>query len=464
MSNAPCPAPNADAPLEGESTPWSRFLYRTFIEFNPLYLLSAALVLAGTFLISRGLGTRESLASMLGISCIGEIYSFALLGGAALLTRIGPRRPAVMLALLFLLYQWDLTFHTERCAYLETAGVWSTLAWVASFLAKLYALGWALRVRLARNLVVAAIVGAIGLAVFPHVISDLGPRNTGALIAIWGFALSALYRPDAVQSLDALTPWGHTVLRRTTHAAWVLSGTLLGVHVLFWAKDHDIALSYVLPIAPLFFVRRTQSEGRAWTLVVATLAFIGLTAPSLFSLTSLLAGAALCLRVLSPAFVQRDPATPLHRVPEHAYRASSAEPHDVYAAKPSTTTAIIGAAERARSFAGAICALYLSVWTLRWAGGPLPEHLLWLDLALTVALIFATWRLRVRAPLVALAACYGHLVVQKDLIPWPSSATEWGATAIALGFALLAGSLAVSYRFRVPRSVTLDERSQPSPR
>lgn len=133
MASSPPPRARAnERPRDGADF-WRRLLYRWFVEYNPLYLLSAALVLGGCFLLSRGLASDESPFVSLGITLVSEVYAFGLLGGAALLTRIGPRRPAVMLALLFALYQWDLTLHTETCAYLGATGRWAAAVWLAVF-------------------------------------------------------------------------------------------------------------------------------------------------------------------------------------------------------------------------------------------------------------------------------------------------------------------------------------------
>src|SRR5262249_45016263 len=111
-SNDSTASPDA-APDPGASYA-RRLLHRWFIQYNPLYLLSATLVLAGTFSLSRGLEQVGSVHGPLAVSAIAELYAACLIGGAALLVRIGHRRPAVMLALITVLYQWDLTLHTER--------------------------------------------------------------------------------------------------------------------------------------------------------------------------------------------------------------------------------------------------------------------------------------------------------------------------------------------------------------
>ena len=84
---------------EGGSAFWRPLLHRWFIEYNPFYLLSATLVLAGMIVWSHGVAEQGSLYGSFGIAAVAEVYAAALIGGAALLMRIGQRRPAVMLAL-----------------------------------------------------------------------------------------------------------------------------------------------------------------------------------------------------------------------------------------------------------------------------------------------------------------------------------------------------------------------------
>src|SRR4051812_37312222 len=119
---------------------WRRLLHRWLVQYNPLYLLSASLCLGGMILCSRGLAREGSAHGELVVAGIAELYAVALIAGAALLTRIGQRRPAVMLALLTALYQCDLTLHTEACVWLGGAGMVAAAAWLALFVAKLLAL------------------------------------------------------------------------------------------------------------------------------------------------------------------------------------------------------------------------------------------------------------------------------------------------------------------------------------
>jgi hypothetical protein len=451
MQTSPSAPATDDVDSPRGSRFWQELLYRWFVQYNPLYLLSAALVLAGCFLWSRGLVREESLAGPLGIAFVAELYATSLIGGAALLTRIGFRRPAVMLALLVILYQWDTTLHTETCAYLGAAGAWATALWLLVFVGKLYAIGWALRVRLDRHLVAAALVAAVGLALGPRIIPGLGGRGAGAALAVWLFALASLYRRGGITATAALNDWGHTVLRRVTGVAWVMSGALVGSHVLMWWRDHDLPLSTTLLAVPLLAVRRVRSEGRMWAIVAGTLVFAALALPGAFFALSFIAAAALSLRALAPAFPDTlTEARPYQDKPSgpEPYRAGMREAWAPEQARVTRVAGTLGPAERVRSLVGALFAAYLSVWTLRWTSGPWPAHAVWLDVGLTVLVAIAVWRMRARVALVPLAACYAHLIVQAHLVPIPTTSVAWGETTIALGFALLAASLLASYRLR----------------
>jgi hypothetical protein len=446
------PAPGPGAPPQPGKGYCQSLLYRWFVEYNPLYLLSAALVLGGCVVLSSGLADHDSLSETIGVALIAEVYAASLLGGVALLTRIGMRRPAVMLALLSILYQWDTTLHTETCAYLGAAGAFATAAWLAIFVGKLFALGWALRVRFARRALAAATLAAVGLAFGPRLLPELGARGAGAALAAWAFALGALYDEGAITSLVELTPWGRVVLRRATRAAWLLSAALVAVHVAVWQRDHAISVASVLPALPLLGLRRVRSEARAWALSAGTLVTVALAMPGALSVAALLLAAALVLRALSPRFAPAAAVRNAAQAPAQPYRAGGV----AFAAQTPEAVAperaSVASAERARAWAGAAFALHLAAWTVPWTGGAGPPHVLALDVALTLAVALLVWRARAHASLVPLGVCYLHFVVQARLVPAPRTTVEWGASAVALGFVLLAGSLAASYRLR-PRAI-----------
>lgn len=423
---------------------WRKLLYRWFVQYNPLYLVSAMLVLGGTILTSRGLATEGSLHGPLGVAAIAELYAVALIGGAALLTRIGQRRPAVMLALLTALYQCDLTLHTETCAELGVAGACAAAAWLALFGLKLFALGWAMRVRLSLGAFATAMVGAVTLAAGPWIVEHTTYATGGVFLAAALFALGWLFPRAHVTSLVELDAWGQTVLGRSLTAIWGLWGLLLSLHVLFWATNHTVALGVVVPVATLLLARRVAREGVAWAIVGSTLLFVGLAAPGALTLFALLAAIVLALRAHDDVWtmVERTPggAPGPYRmgdeVPLHGTRRFE------YVAVP------LSAAAKARHLAGALGLLYLSLWTMSWSGGPWPHHHLAVDLFVLVLALGLGLRQRRWIGLIVPAVGGTHAVVLSGVIPTPHTTLGWGSSALVLGFALLLASLAASYRLR----------------
>lgn len=427
---------------------WRALLHRWLVEFNPLYLLSAALVLAGTFLCSRGLAEGGSVDGSIAVAGIAELYALALVGGAAILVRLGHRRPAVMLGLLTVLYQNDLTLHTEACANLGVVGRIAAAGWLALFALKLAGLAWALRLRPSRSAVAAALLGGAGLALFPFALRHTGATEAGALVAAWVFAVVSLQRTARLESLVPLDAWGHTVLRRASRATWLLSGGLLAGHVFFWSTTHHLALGTLAIVLPLLLVRAMRAEQRVWITTALTLLVTGAIAPVHLALAAVLATAALLLRAFLPTL-----APTMERVPETAagegpYRAASSEDAPLREASADTAIPAIDRALQHRLLAGALFTLHLAVWTAGWAGGPWPAHVVPLDLGLTLVAMLAVVRLRVRAALAPVLAIWGHLVVAARLLPTPRTSLEWGAASVVLGFVLLGGSLAATWRLR----------------
>jgi hypothetical protein len=71
---------------------------------------------------------------------------------------------------------------------------------------------------------------------------------------------------------------------------------------------------------------------------------------------------------------------------------------------------------------------------------------------LSAAFVLLAWRARTRLVLVPLAAVYFQLAVQTEIVTAPQSKLEWGLSSVALGFALLLGSLLGSWRSLRARS------------
>lgn len=427
---------------------WRRLLHRWLVQYNPLYLLSASLCLAGMILCSRGLAHEGSLHGGLVAAGIAEAYAAALIGGAALLTRIGQRRPAVMLALITALYQCDLTLHTEACAYLGTVGVVAAVAWTLLFVAKLHALAWAVRVRVSFSATATATLGAVGLAVLPRAINETSARGASSLVALWLFMLFALgmHGARSVESRVELDAWGRIVLRRALRAVWLLWSLLLALHVGFWSREHaQVRLTALVPVVLLLAIRPLRREGHVWFVAGATLFLVAVTMPEQLAVTALMTAMALALRAVRRPDV---PARTVEQEPVRTpYRAGADLPPIPIGAPAPGFVAPTRAAKR-RLFTGALFAAYVAVWTLGWGGGAWPEHIVALDVALVAVVLVGVLRARMRIAIAPLTATLAHFAFQARVVPAPVSTLQWGVASVGLGFALLIASLGASYYLR----------------
>jgi hypothetical protein len=406
---------------EGPPGPVARLFYRWFVQYNPLYLLSAVLVLLGLFLMARGLTKDSSLWGSFGVGIVTELYSAALIGGAALLTRIGLRRPAVCVALIAVVYQGDLILSTEMYPLLPRLAALGSAVWLVVFVAKLLALGWALELRLSFSALAVPVFGALGIAAIPYWARTVAASTFTTIVGVWLFALlaAALWTSRRVTSRVTLDAWGETVLRRSTRAAWLIWGGLAIGHVGFWILQYDVHGVVLVPMAALLATRWLERERNVIAVVAVTLVLTAAIVPELFQLAALMSAAVFALHAL------RKPTAPRH-------------------------------------FAWAGYAVFLAAWTSSWSGGAWPQHVLLFDVALSVALALFVWRRGQRSVLWPLVASYLHWSIQTRVVRVPQSTLSWGMTTIAIGFALLLLSLFTSWRLQRSRWVK-SELGTPAP-
>jgi hypothetical protein len=386
-----------------------QLLHRWFVEYNPLYILSAALVLRGVNLISGALVGAGHVYAQLAVPAVVELYAWTLIGGAALLFRIGLRRPAVMLALLAVVYQGDLTLHTETCAFLGGAGLFASLVWGASFVLKLFALARAMRLRVSASAFAVPVFGALGLVLVPRMVQHASAHAGSMLAAAWLFALFAasLWTKRQIDHEHALDDWGLTVMRRTRLATWSIWGALAVVHVLFLFSQRAMDASALLPLPLLLATRFMRRELFVWASALGALVLVRAIAPQFLAFTSLLCAIILVLR----------------------------------AARDVTTRARV-----APLAVGALFCVHLCVWTAGFSGGALPPHLLPLDAALGLAVALAAWKLQVRAALAPFAMLVTHHMIQTRIVTAPITSLEWGVWTASFGFILLLATIFATIR------------------
>lgn len=416
-----------------------RLWHRWFVEHNPLYLFSAALVLSGMWLLSREAAEHGSAVGFLGVAAVAEVYSFALIGAAALLVRRGVLRPAVMLGLIAACYQGDLTLHVETCAFLGGAGIVASIVWLALFVGKLHALAAALRLRLSCSAFFVPTLGAIGLAALPHAFREVDVVARSQLVAIWAFAVgaAALYTCRRVESRLELDVRG----RRALHATWLIWAFVALGHFTYWVAEFQVAATAVLPAAALLSTRLARRELAVWSVAAATLAAVAVLVPHSLALTALMAAVTLALRALRWPYVGGDAAPP--ELDAHPYRQPPAAPPDP---ARSVAYALAPRPARLRLLLGTASCTHLALWTPGFHGGVWPDHSIPLDLALLVLCAVVAFRVRrpiAIAPVVPVAL---HYAIGLGLVGAPTGTLEWGLVLLAIGFAALAAAVVQSVR------------------
>ena len=416
--------------------PSRRLLHRWFVEFNPFYLLSAMLVLGGTIAMAHGLGQEGNRYSGLAVEAIVEAYAIALVAGATLLYRLGHRRSAVMLAFLAAAYHGDLMLHAETCPNLGGVGAAAAVGWLALYGAKLVALARGLRLRLNRAAWETVALAGTGLVGLPWLLHAGDERLREPIVTIWLFLLAHGAAGAQLASKVPLDAWGETVLRRSARVLVGLGAVLVLLHVAFWTTQSTLHFAPLLAIVPLFTIRAADRPLTVVIVVAAVLCFVAQSLPGSLGDTSALAAIAVFLRAR----------TSVRRVAGPAAATTGPYRHERVAAVVEWVERDARAAQ-ALDILAVACG-WLAVWTWSWRGGPLPVHELAVDAAATLVLVGLALRWRRVLPVVPLTMAWSHRILSTNRVPLPASAVGWGAVAVAVGFVLLLGSLAVSYGLR----------------
>lgn len=424
-----------------EASPLRALLHRWFVEYNPTYLFSAALVLAGLTLVSCDVAHEDALAGI-GLTGVAELYALALIGGAALLVRLGQRRAGVMVGLLAALYQCDLTMHTETCAFLGELGWALALGWAALFHVKLRLLARALDLRPSRTALAVPSVGALVVALAPHALRSIAAPDRGPVTALAVFAvgIGALWTRRTIESAVGYDYRGRRAIRGT----WILFAVGALAHVAYWGLALHVDLLALVPVAILLATRWATRERAVWLASCAALA-TALVDPALLPVISAMVAVVLALRALRAPDVRAPVATATAGSPA-PYRGAPPEPTaETSDENRGPTFAPSAPPAMARLLAGALASVHVSAWTTLAAGGVWRPHVLWLDVLVVLVIAVLAVRLRRAEPVAPIVGLGVHLAITTGWLTMPRAAGEWGAWSIAIGFAVLGGSLAASW-------------------
>ena len=413
-----------DAPRAADAdAPRNALWHRWFVQYNPMPIVSAALVLAGLWLGQRAIAARDDLglAGELGVWAVGELYALALIGGAAVLWRRGvrsggtdhERRSAVMLALLALVYQADPLFSLETNALLGGSGTYASVAFCALAVIKVELLRRALQLRVSRSLRLVLALGALTLALGPVVvrISDASVRAPMALLLLGAVLVFGWYADRRVRGPLAMGARGERAVR----AGLGLLAAAVVVHGLFWTTFFGVPTAWLLPLlalAPLCVVRR---ERWFWMLLPMPLA---LAAREPQVLAAAAAGTALvCLLGAHTRQLGRWVAA--NEEAPSPYRAGAPRPDLRF---------VFDQAARGRLLVAAACLAHLATGVLEsaWIA---PSALLCVIAMVGIARVARDLRLALPSLAVLL-----HVAVREGLV---AGALGWASVLVVAGFLLL---------------------------
>ena len=210
-------------------------LVRWFVDYNPLFTLSALCVLGGVLVLANALRAAEG--ASVSLTGVLELYQWVLIGMTALLyRRLNEHRPGVILGVIALVFLVDPTLQLSALAT-DDHPVLSAV-WVLGVALKLEALAWALCLRMSISTRVLAVLGAALVAFLPNasLVEDLGRMAPFALATgLFALGVFATLLPPSVRSTRALGNVGTIMLPRLLKAAVGIAlggGLLQGINAL----------------------------------------------------------------------------------------------------------------------------------------------------------------------------------------------------------------------------------------
>jgi hypothetical protein len=245
-----------------------------FVQFNPLYFISAFCVLYGVFLVARNISTLDPASperAQLVLFGVIQAYEALIIGGAAfLVNRAHAVRPAVLLTLLEAVFLFDCTFRLESIVFIGP--LWAGLAmvvWLLLIAAKVRALAIVMRVQLARWHY-ASIIGSAGGIVGAIIL--LSKPGTDKLIML---QVAAWFGAFVMLVLDARRPQLESPLAQTDeqrlradHCITAIFRLLAGFYFyhiwsyILLAADPGIQGLAILPQAGAFFLLYAMVRAR----------------------------------------------------------------------------------------------------------------------------------------------------------------------------------------------------------
>ena len=387
------------------NTYFQQLFYDWFVRYNPLYFVSAACFIFGVLLVSKGIQNVEGIDGQILLTGVIELYQIGLLAGAFILYRIFNQvRPAVILAVMNIVFLFDCTYQTEHLSFAEFIGEISSVIWVLLFVAKILALIWIFRLKVPVVGFILPVLAAIGIAAGPYLLyyTYIDAVVIHLLMTWYGVVLAAVFfwfRP-VVGCRNTLNERCNTVLARITNAAWMIWAGFYLFHLISWIRFYDVNVS-LANIAPVFIILPFISNREELSWVSGLAAFpASLVNPSLFCFNAFLLGLVFCAK----AWRDRHP----------------------------------------RLYIGGILCFHFALTTVLWTDGSFPDSSQWLIALCALSLVAIGWAYRLTSAFIV-ASIWGFIFWHPR---GPRDIIEWGTLFIAIGFVSLATGVILNWKFR----------------
>ena len=383
----------------------NHLFHKWFIRYNPLYFISALCFIFGVFLVSRGMHKINWIDGQIILTAVIESYEILLLTGSFILYRIFSQiRPAIILALLNIIFLFDCTFQTEHISTVQYLGGISTTLWILLFALKLKILAWIFRLKVPRVGFIVPLIAALGIAGTPYLMSYTNiDKSMIHLMFTWYGAVLAvlvLWLKPTVVAKSKLAEGSKTILLRISNIAWMIWGGFYCYHLISWIIFFNVEISFA-NVAPIFIILPFVSEEEGFTWAGCILAVISsLSNPPLVWLTAFMAGSVFFLK----GWKNRQP----------------------------------------RLYIGAILSFHFVLLTFGWRNYPLPDPTPGLVVITGIGLLTIGWVFRLT--LAFLIVLFGAILFWNPR--GPQDIMEWGSLFIVIGFATLAAGILMNWKLR----------------
>jgi len=235
-----------------------KILHHFFVEFNPLYLISALCIFYGVFMVANNLQAIDQASTLSGeiiLFLVLQVYEATIIAGIAFLVfKAQSLRPAIILCLLECTLIFDCTFRLESLSLMGNTGIALFCVWFVLVLIKSWLIAKIMRLEMNWIHYSSIAVIALSIAVLIELFSQTWINQVLLLqIAAWigAFVLLSLVvkRPAVISKLLKNVEDLETA-KKCINAGFTIMAGFYFYHTLafmFFAADTSVTAKSLIP-------------------------------------------------------------------------------------------------------------------------------------------------------------------------------------------------------------------------